>query len=163
MAKIERIGFDPKAPNDPELQTDIINVSAAVGANGVNYKDDVIVVQALLKYSLERHPKFKDVELPEPTGAFIGATARLIKKYQRYQTRDGQDVAIDGRIDPIKGGVFAYGTKKWWTLYALNVEAIRPTILEGHTSPIKAICDRWSIVKTILEKNGVGSLNLALE
>ena len=163
MARIDIIGFNPNAPDDPEQQTEIINVSAAVGANGVNNNEDVIVVQALLKYALERDPYFQNEEFPEPCGAFLKTTAKLIKKYQRYQSRNGQNVPIDGRIDPLKGGMYAYGSNKWWTIYALNIEAMKPALLSGHKSPIEGICNRWSFIRSILNKNGIGSLNLALE
>lgn len=163
MAKIETIGFNPKAVNDPEQQTEIINVSASVGANGVNNHEDVIVVQALLKYALERNPDFRNSDFPEPSGAFIKTTAQLIKKYQRHQSRNGQKVPIDGRIDPVRGGIFAYGSNKWWTIYALNVEAFEPALLYGDKSPIEGICKRWAFIKPILNKNGAGSLDLSLE
>lgn len=161
MAKIQTVGYNP---NDPQDTTDIINVSASVGTNGVNNSEDVIVVQALLKYALEPRIDFRSAEFPEPSGAFIKTTAQLIKKYQRYNNRkENVRVAIDGRIDPVKGGAYANGTRKHWTIYSLNVEALEVALLSGHKSPIEGICKRWSFIRGILNKNGVGSLGLELE
>ena len=161
MAKIETVGYNPPNPDDT---IEIINVSASVGTNGVNSSEDVIVVQALLKYALEKRIDFRDAEFPEPCGAFIKTTARLIKKYQRYNDRRGNvRVAIDGRIDPVKGSAFANGTKKYWTIYSLNMEALETALLSGHKSLIEGICRRWSFLRGILNKNGVGTLGLELE
>lgn len=163
MAKIDRIGFDPQAPADPDQQTDIINVTATVGANGVNNPEDVIIVQALLKFALEPRPDYRGVRFPEPSGANVVTTAQIIKKYQRHQSRSGSRVSIDGRVDPLKGGIYAYGKKKMWTIYTLNLDAVETALLSGAGDPIKAICRRWSVVDRILNKNGVGTLGLELE
>lgn len=161
MAKIETVGFNPRNPDD---KAKIINVSASVGANGVNNSEDVIVVQALLKYALGERREYWDAEFPEPSGAFIDSTARLIKKFQRHNNRaQNVRVAIDGRIDPVKGGAYAQGTKKHWTIYSLNVSALEIALLNGHNSAIEGICKRWSFIQGILSKNGVGSLGLELE
>ncbi|MEZ5426461.1 MAG: hypothetical protein R2747_09360 [Pyrinomonadaceae bacterium] len=160
MAKIDTIVFDPTIPDGRDR---MINVSATVGANGVNHQDDVIAVQALLKYALQWRNDFKGEEFPEPSGAFIKATAHLIKKYQRHMNRKSHNMSIDGRIDPAKSGIYAYGTKKIWTIYALHVDSIETALLSGHKTPIDGICKRWPFMEAILEKQGVGSLNLALE
>ena len=161
MAKIETVGFNL---NNPQDTAEIINVSASVGVNGVNNSEDVIVVQALLKYALEQRIDFRGAEFPEPSGAFIKTTSQLIKKYQRYNNREGNiRVSIDGRIDPVKGNAFANGTKKHWTIYSLNADAMEVALLSGHKSPIEGICKRWSFIRGILNKNGVGTLGLELE
>ncbi|HEY0049956.1 MAG TPA: hypothetical protein VGB68_11750, partial [Pyrinomonadaceae bacterium] len=71
----------------PKVETiegfQVINVSASVGKNAVNLKDDVIVVQALLKYVFETGDFFKGVVLPEPTGTMDKTTAWVIKRYQQ--------------------------------------------------------------------------------
>ena len=156
MAKIINIEMSPG------LTDEVINVAATVGANGVNLQEDVIVVQALLKYTLERLSDFSDVKFPEPTGGDIRTTTQIIKKFQRYNNRgEKQTVSIDGRIDPIKG-IYAHGTNKYWTLYALHSKAREISLLSGSAPPVEAICRRWSAVKAALV-NGVGSLGLALE
>lgn len=161
MAKIETIGFNP---NNSEDQTQIINVSSPVGTGGANQRDDVIVVQALLKYALEGRSDFRDIGFPEPCGAFVKTTAQIIKKYQRYNNRRDQvRVAIDGRIDPAKGGAYAFGRRKHWTIYSLNIEALEMALLNGHGSPLEGICKRWSFIRPLLERNGVGTLGLELE
>lgn len=158
MAKI--ITLQPRE----DMTDDVINVTATVGVGGVNLQQDVIVVQALLRYALESIPDFQDVKIPEPTGGDVRTTAEIIKKFQRYYNRTGRKpVSIDGRIDPIQGKTeYAYGTNKLWTLYALHTKAIEVSLLSGKGDPIKAICQRWSAVKAVLE-NSVGSLGLALE
>lgn len=146
-----------------EITDEVINITATVGANGVNLQQDVIVVQALLKYALESVWDFREVNFPEPTGGDIRTTTEIIKKFQRYNNRRTlQPVPIDGRIDPIKEGKYAYGTNKLWTLYALHSKALEISLFSGNPHPIKAICRRWSAVKAVLE-NSVGSLGLALE
>lgn len=162
MAKIDTITVDP---NDPEnTSSKFINVTATVGANGVNLKEDVMVVQALLKLALEPNPDFRGVEFPEPTGTFNEATAQLIKKYQRnHNRRHTQKVSIDGRIDPARGGHYAFGTKKLWTIFSLNIKALETAILYGYKDPVEEICKRWNSIRGILINNGVGSLGLELE
>lgn len=147
-----------------DMTDEVINVTATVGVGGVNLQQDVIVVQALLKYALESVWDFKDVKIPEPTGGDVRTTAEIIKKFQRYYNRTKRDpVSIDGRIDPIQSKTpFAYGTNKLWTLYALHQRAIETSLLSGTGDPIKAICRRWSAVKAVFE-NSIGSLGLALE
>lgn len=161
MAKIETVGFNPGNPDD---KADIINVSASVGSNGVNNSEDVIVVQALLKYALEERREYRGAEFPEPSGAFVNSTAQLIKKFQRHNNRaQNVRVAIDGRVDPAKGGAYAHGSRKHWTIYSLNVAALEMAILNGQNSAIEAICNRWSFIRGLLNKNGIGSLDLELE
>lgn len=146
-----------------EITDEVINITATVGVGGVNLQQDVIVVQALLRYALESVWDFKDVKIPEPTGGDIRTTTEIIKKFQRYNNRTTkQPVPIDGRIDPIRDGKNAYGTNKFWTLYALHSKAMEVSLLSGNPHPIEAICRRWSAVKAVLE-NSVGSLGLALE
>lgn len=160
MAKIENIKF----AEGPYNTTDIINVSASVGVNGVNRSEDIIIVQALLKYGLEGRTEFRDAEFPEPSGAFVKTTAKLIKKYQRFNNRsEGVRVSIDGRIDPLTGSVFAYGKKKHWTIYSLNVHAEEMSLVYYNTPLIEGICKRWPFIGEMLNKNGVGTLGLPLE
>jgi hypothetical protein len=158
MAKIETIALNA------DTTEAIINITASVGANGVNRKEDVIVVQALLKYALKPRPYFHGVQFPEPTGANIKATAEIIKKFQRYNNKtEPVKIPIDGRIDPLSGGKYMPGKRKYWTIYALQYEAMEVALLSGDGDAIEAICRKWSVVERILKENGVGSLGLALE
>jgi hypothetical protein len=166
MAKIETVGYKPGNPTHAEYQTKIINVSASVGISSVNQLKDVMVVQALLKYALEKRIDFRGEEFPEPCGVFIKTTAQLIKKYQRWVNRSRRvPVSIDGRINPVKGGAYAFGKNKLWTIYALNVDAMERALLEGEAGGdyIEAICQRWAFLRPVLNKSGTGSLDLALE
>jgi hypothetical protein len=160
MAKIDTFTLNP---NDPENTTQtFINVTATVGVNGVNLKDDVMVVQALLKFALESYQAFQGTEFPEPTGTDIKATTKIIKKFQRFYKRIHNEVPIDGRIDPARGR-YVYGTKTEWTIFSLNVVALENTLFNGGGNPIEQICKRWPSVREILDESSVGSLGLALE
>ena len=164
MPKIETVGFNPNNIYATEDTIEIINITASVGANGVNLREDVVVVQAMLKYTLERRPYFRGTVFPEPTGADAKATAELIKKYQRFNNKTSFiKVPIDGRIDPLKDGMYAHGTSKQWTIYSLQADALEIALLNGHPSMIEGICRRWSFIRGIFNLNGVGSLGLELE
>jgi hypothetical protein len=77
MAKIETFTTNPDLPPDHAIE--FINLGASVGLNGVNRKEDVMVVQALLKCALESHPHFKDVKFPEPNGSLTRDLIKIIK------------------------------------------------------------------------------------
>ena len=148
MAKIETFTENPSVP-DEAIQ--FINIGASVGLNGVNQKDDVMVVQALLKCALESHPHFKNVNFPEPNGLMTRDLIEIIKKYQRFNNRkDPIKMPVDGRIDPMRNGVYVPGKRKFWTIFALNTRALETSLLSGTGDPIKAIPRRWSTVGAIL-------------
>jgi len=74
MAKIETFYGDNQ----------LVNLTASVGENGVNLKDDVMVVQAMLEYALGEKPYFRRFKFPAVTGAMNDETKILIKEYQLY-------------------------------------------------------------------------------
>ncbi len=77
-----------------------INVTASVGSNGVNLEDDVMVVQALLKYALAERGFFRKMTFSEPTGTMDDNTKSLIKQFQRFVRKmNNADISVDGRID----------------------------------------------------------------
>jgi hypothetical protein len=147
----------------------VINVSAPVGRGGVNLPEDVMAVQALFKYVLEKGEAFRGEPLPEPTGTFDRVTARTIKKYQRMAKRNyGSlgNIHVDGRIDPAKGSSCLPGSNKRYTIILINAEAdLRYNCYPdrvGRPGFVNDICARYPQVKRALEES-VGTLGLSLE
>jgi hypothetical protein len=153
MAKIEDIGG-----------SDQINLTASVGRNGTNLRDDVIAVQALLKYSLEGQRGWENVRFPEPTGALDEQTKGLIRSFQRYLRRYHPSAAVDGRLDPAKGQ-FTRGKKVMWTILALNTQAMEKWLLSPSigVNYIHAIGTLYPAFKAAIGDEGVGTLNLPLD
>ena len=155
MAKIDVI-------NDFEF----LNVTAAVGANGVNLKDDVVVVQALLHYALRKRGGFRGLKFPVVSGGMDNGTTEMIRRFQNYIKKSPWHrfkVATDGRIDPAKGeGVT--GKKRRWTILELNYMALEMWLLDSASNGgfINDISVRDPIVGEVLA-NSVGSLGLSLE
>jgi hypothetical protein len=153
-----------------------VNLGAAVGARGVNSKDDVIAVQALLKYAMSDRKAWSGVKFPEPTGVMDAATVSLIRKYQSFaRRRSNGAVSVDGRIDPAKGER-AYGKRGLWTILMLNGDAMETWVMKGaqNSSFIRdmglqypafqaAIGEGVGTLNLPLEGSGVGSLGLTLE
>ncbi len=166
MAKIEKFfgGLDK------------INVTASVGENSVNSKDDVMVVQAMLKYALEDRPYFRRFKFPEPTGVMIAETMVLIKEYQRYLRRKFDvRVHLDGMISRAVGEK-PFGSSGLWTILYLNSEVLETRLLSGgEGNEFEVLCRKfpqlWNVLENVpvgtlglsLEPSGVGSLNLGLE
>ena len=142
-----------------------INVTASVGKNGVNLKDDVMVVQALLKYALPERHYFRGMKFSEPTGTMDETTLSLIKRFQIYLRKVRKlSVSVDGRIDSAKGRK-AFGRKGKWTIQMLNDEALEMFLLSGSKSEsyIHEICRRFPQVANAIGELPVGTLGLTLE
>jgi hypothetical protein len=154
MAKIETFFGD----------NELINLTASVGENGVNLKDDVMVVQAMLKYALEERPYFRKLKFPEPTGAMNDETKILIREYQRYLRRkDKNDVAVDGIIDRAIGEK-PFGRRGQWTILCLNTHVLAARLYSGgEGSEIQDLCRKFPQLHSVLDNIPVGSLNLTLE
>ena len=134
-----------------------INVSAVVGDNNaVNYHDDVLVVQALLKYLDERQRGIPDTACPEPTGCFSTQTGMIIREYQKLtRKRNKKKIVVDGRVSPAQGK-FNFGRSEYmWTIRSLNTDAFTHDLLSGACRGyIRAICERWSAVEAALARGG---------
>ncbi|MCO6511696.1 MAG: hypothetical protein J5I65_12980 [Aridibacter famidurans] len=143
-----------------------INLTASVGENGVNNRDDVLVVQAMLKYGLEGRTYFKGDRFPEPNGTIDPATMHLIRKYQQYlRRRQGLAISVDGRVDPAKGES-AFGRKGQWTIQALNGDVHEWYLLFGETGDnyIHSLCMTYpQVIQAVGGDIPVGSLGLTLE
>ncbi len=142
-----------------------INVTASVGNNGVNLEDDVMVVQALLKYSLPERKFFRGMKFSEPTGTMDNNTKTLIKQFQSFVRKTTKaKVTVDGRIDPAKGTT-AFGSKGQWTIQILNGAALEYYFLSGAKgeSYIHDLCRRFPRVERTIGELPVGTLGLSLE
>jgi hypothetical protein len=142
-----------------------INVSASVGAKGVNNRDDVIAIQALLRYALSGRNAFRGVKMPEITGSCDVDTIMAIRKYQEYlRRRNNIRVSIDGRIDPAKE-TSAFGKKGLWTMLMLNTEAMETWILNGGANGnyINDMFLQYPQLKSAIGAVPVGTLGLTLE
>ena len=154
MAKIEVFFGDQE----------VINLTASVGVNGVNLKDDVMVVQAMLKYALAERSHFRKLKFPAVTGAMNDETKILIKEYQRFLRReDKNDVAVDGVIDRAIGEK-PFGRRGLWTILCLNSHVLVARLLSGGDgNEIQDLCRRYPQLHSVLDNVPVGSLNLSLE
>lgn len=141
-----------------------INLTASVGKNGVNLKDDVMVVQAMLKYALEERPFFRSFKFPRPTGTLTEDTSAIIKEYQRYLRRKNKlSISVDGVIDRAIGEK-AFGKSGYWTILCLNSDLLETRIVRGgEGNQFEDLCRRFPQLYEVLEDIPVGSLDLSLE
>lgn len=140
-----------------------INLTASVGENGVNLKDDVMVVQAMMKYALEGRPQFRRFRFSEPTGAMDKNTAQMIREFQRNLRRRGIRVSADGVIDRAVGEK-PFGKKSHWTILQLNWEVLEWRLLSGGSgSEFEDLCRKFPQLHAVLDDLPVGSLDLSLE
>ena len=152
MAKIERF------PGG-----NVINLTASVGENSVNLKDDVMVVQALIKHAPEKRGVFGKVKLPEPDGIMTLQWIAIIKDYQRYlRQKKNERVSVDGKINRAIGEK-VFGKRATWTILCLNAELLEVRLLNGGAdNEFKDLCRRFPQLEKVLEIP-VGSLDLTLE
>lgn len=149
MAKIEK---DDEGDN-------IINVSNKVGVSGINLTNDVMVVQALLKYLTLSSMKWCRVAVPEPTGFLDKNTQQAIFDYQEYKRTHSSNpknyrwVAKDGAISSYKKGINLL-KKQEWTIISLNMDCgmLSAALMDGKDH-VDAICRRWITVATVLGRN----------
>lgn len=143
-----------------------INVSASVGKDGVNAKDDVAVVQAMLKYALEGRRYFRGEKFPGPTGTMDAGTMRLVRKYQEYLRRKlSVPVSVDGRIDPAKG-MTAFGRKGKWTIQMLNADVLEMWLIGNGAggNHLEDLCRRFpQVASAVRGEIPHGTLSLTLE
>jgi hypothetical protein len=82
----------------------LYNVTMAVGPNAANRRDDVMLVQYMLKRIYER-PKYSNFTLSPQQGTMIvdglfgPTTARWIRHFQTDVRIAGGNILVDGRID----------------------------------------------------------------
>ena len=140
-----------------------INVTASVGENGVNLKDDVMVVQAMLKYALDKRWHFRNFKFPEPTGVIDSDTKTLIAEYQKYLRRKSKvSVSVDGLINRAIGDR-PFGKRGEWTILCLNTHLSQMVLYKGGVgNQFQALCTEYPQLDAVLDIP-VGSLDLSLE
>jgi len=125
---------------------EMINVGAAIGTNGTNLKNDITVVQGLLRYFKDGSgAHWTSQNVPEPNGVMDSATRQAIWDFQAYVRRNAAPnywVSMDGRINPYKPGVQLLA-KQEWTIIALNNYCGMVAAARRDTDHVNAICRRW--------------------
>jgi hypothetical protein len=145
-----------------------INVSRSVGRGGVNSRNDVLVVQALMKYALPGRPGFHISDFSQPDGYMGPRTIRLIEKYQRFLRKNCKErISVDGRIDPGKGAI-ASGRKLKYTIRMLNRHALDAYAMEFFKEGdggnfIADLVRKFPEIRMAIPNLPAGSLQLALE
>ena len=106
-------------------QEDYAMVTMAVGKNAPNKRDDVLLVQYLLKRIYEK-PVYKNGCLSRPRGVmvvdgYVGAiTLDWIKTFQLDMRTWGYSVLVDGRVDPSTGGQDSTISNTTYTIFGLG-------------------------------------------
>jgi hypothetical protein len=101
------------------------NVDMAVGPNAPNRRDDVLLVQYMLKRVYER-PVYKKLTLSPQQGTMSvdgisgPITARWIRHFQSDVRTAGGSVVVDGRIDRALPGGAASISGTEYTIFWLN-------------------------------------------
>ncbi len=148
MARIEK----------DEFGEDFFNVDLAVGHQPANnYTNDIIIVQALLKYINEGAKWFPDSKLPVPNGT-LGNLGQIVWEYQgrvrKLSRVNGYWIAQDGRVSPTKGGKHSFPGGGRYTIMQLNGHAAMVAIALGHTHYyIEEIFNRWKVVRYALSSS----------
>lgn len=101
--------------------------SAAVGPGCPNRREDVLLVQHLLRVAWEpagASPGFRPPGETDPLKAdgFFGTkTAKFISFFQEEAVRRGANVKKDGRVDPVaSGSSSSAGSHTFYTILAMN-------------------------------------------
>lgn len=97
------------------------NVNFAVGNNAPNKRDDVLLVQWMLKHVYADHPLLSPPEAkPLKVDGWIGPqTIKWIKAFQADMRRAGRQCALDGRVDSARKA-FGAVSKLPYTILWLN-------------------------------------------
>jgi peptidoglycan hydrolase-like protein with peptidoglycan-binding domain len=94
---------------DPKIKV-AYTVEQAVGSGGANRREDVLLVQHLLRIAWNDVPNSKGFRPPGETqplkadGIYGPTTAKFIKFFQEEAVRRGANCANDGRVDPVMTG-----------------------------------------------------------
>jgi hypothetical protein len=103
------------------LPTGLYNVTKAVGKNSANRRDDVLLVQFLLKKFYALTPR-----LTPPTsgiavdGLFGPTTGRWIAQFQLHANQEGVPMAMDGVVDRAKRDVESSISRTIYAIVTLN-------------------------------------------
>lgn len=139
-----------------------IDVSNSVGRGGVNSKGDVMVVQALLIYSVSNFIDMRGCSFTQPNGTIDSDTMKNIKRFQQYlRRRLKAPISVDGRIDPSNGKLQIPGKRLSYTICALNAEAAGHHIMfGGGDNYISEICGKYPQVASAIGEVPTGSVHM---
>jgi hypothetical protein len=145
---------------------DYINLNASVGRDGINLASDVMIVQAMIKFSYEEMRVINGKSrLPELTGRMTEQWVEIIKDYQRYlKHKEGFRISVDGKISRAVGKT-AFGRRGEWTILCMNKHLLYVALLKsgrGEGNEFQQLCRRFPQLNALLEIP-VGELDLTLE
>src|SRR5262245_32973690 len=104
-----------------KTDTLFFNVDAIVGENGVNRREDVLLVQYFLKKVATRlagqQPITQIIQKIQVSGTMDRATIDAIRAFQEDSRRLSPATVVDGRVSVARG--FSYGGGSW-TIALLN-------------------------------------------
>ena len=102
-------------------------VEQPVGPGCANRRDDVLLVQHLLRVAWEDTATSKGFRPPgeaqplKDDGICGGTTNKFIKFFQEEARRRGANCALDGRVDPVLSGASSSGgSHTFYTILAMN-------------------------------------------
>ncbi|MET0605401.1 MAG: hypothetical protein ABWZ80_03010 [Beijerinckiaceae bacterium] len=102
-------------------------IDGSVGPGCQNAREDVLLVQHLLRRAWQDCPRSKGFRPPGETqplkadGIPGPTTNRFIKFFQEECVRRGANVTQDGRVDPVKSGASTSGgSHSFYTILAMN-------------------------------------------
>ena len=136
---------------------DIINLDTKVGVKGMNAPNDVVVVQAMLKYLTQFTKKWTRATIPEPNGHLDTNTRQAIFDFQDHvRSTVGNPyewVTRDGSISPYNSNI-GLMRKQTWTIIKMNEEcAMLSAAKRDGTDHIDALCRRWPQIASVLGRN----------
>lgn len=146
-----------------------LNIDATVGIDGVNNHDDVCLVKALLYEVLKYHygsPIYAVKFPPLLNGTFDSQTKDALAEYKQisnekaavasgnpshYSNLVNNKVYYKKHIDPIRGSVFAFGSRVLWTMARLN-EQVQMNSINGSFDTVKGFMFRkYPMLKPIFK------------
>jgi hypothetical protein len=123
-----------------------LNIDGTVGINGVNMRDDVSLIQALLYEVLTKRFIGRGAKTPGiPTGVFSQETMQSLNDYKKIKNDAHKKYALgnekiyyEKHIDPIKGSIFAFKTNQPWALVQLQGDLLDHLIMSGVDSLVES-------------------------
>lgn len=128
MARLYHVSSRTPSPAGFPPITIAYTVSSAVGAGCPNRREDVLLVQHLLRIAWKDGGGSKgfrppgEMQPPAADGAYGPTTQKFINHFQKEAKARGANVLQDGRVDPvgITGGAQGSISGTFYTILALN-------------------------------------------
>jgi hypothetical protein len=123
-----------------------LNIDATVGTDGVNMRDDVYLVQALLFEVLTKRFAGRGAKMPRiPTGTFSQETMESLIDYKKIKNDTNKRYALgnpkiyyEKHIDSIKGSIFAFKSNQPWALVQLQGDLRDQLAMTGVDSTVES-------------------------